>query len=115
MKWQKIIGWFLAISYGVGSPVFGIVEFRTGIFSQRFDYSSEFLFLVTGAQFVCALLLLSKRTAPWSAALLTVFSLGAVYSHFKIGSPLTAIPSAILTAMQVWYGYRIYRQNQESE
>lgn len=115
MKWQKIIGWFLTIAYGVGSPVFGIVEFRTGIFSQRFDYSPEFLFFVTATQFVCALLLFFRRLAPWSAALLTVFSLGAVYSHFKIGSPFTAIPSAIFTAMQVWYGYRIYRQNQELE
>lgn len=111
-KWRRFVGLFLVIAYGIGSPVFALVEFRSGLFSQRFDYSPEFLYLVSGAQFICALLLFSRRFALWSLALLTVLSLGAIYSHFRIHSPLTALPSLVFTALQIWYGYLIFRNRE---
>lgn len=108
-KWQIFVRWFLAVAYGIGSPVFAVAEAMTGVFSARFDYPPEFLYFVSAVQFACVLLLVFRRAVLMGLAALTVLSLGAVYSHFKIGSPLTAIPSLVFTAMQVWYGYRVYR------
>jgi len=108
-----IAGWFLMLSYAIGAPAYAIVEARTGLFSERFDYSPEFLYLVAGVQFVCALVLFVRAVAPWSSAVLTLLALGAVYSHFRIGSPLTSLPAVAYTLIQIWYGIRVYRQNQE--
>lgn len=112
-KWLQLARWFLAISYSIGSLAFAIAEFKLGIFSARFDYSPEFLFFVSAFQFTCALLLVFNRAVLWSLAGLTVMSLGAVYSHFKIGSPMTSIPSLAFTALQIWTGQRLIRSLQE--
>jgi hypothetical protein len=112
-RWQRLAGWFLFLSYAIGSPVFALVEARTGIFSERFDYPSAFLYLVSGAQFVCSLALFRSALAPWSAAILTILSVGAVYAHFRINSPATALPALMYTAIQVWYGVRMYRKHQK--
>lgn len=109
-KWQRIAGWFLFVSYAVGSPIFAIVEWRTGMFSERFDFPPEFLLLVSGTQFVCALVLFKRALAPWSLAVLTVLSIGAVYSHFRIGSPLTSLPALGYTALQAWYWVQVCRR-----
>ena len=106
-RWQRAAGWFLVISYAVGSPAFSIAEAMTGVISQRFDYSPEFLYLVGFTQFCCALALLKRSLVPWSCAILTVLSIGAVWSHLKIGSPLTGLPALGYTVIQVWYGYRV--------
>jgi hypothetical protein len=110
-RWQIIGGWFLTLSYVIGSPVFAIVEARTGMFSERFGYSAEFLYLVSGAQVACASVLFVRMLAPWSSVILTVLAFGAVISHFRIGSPLTALPALGYTLLQIWYGIRVYRSN----
>lgn len=110
-RWQRAAGWFLTISYGLGSPAYALVEARTGLFSARFDYPPEFLYLVSGIQFLCALVLFVRLLAPWSCAILTVLALGAVASHFRIDSPLTALPAVGYVLIQAWYGLRVYRQD----
>lgn len=108
-KFERIVGWLLFVSYAIGSPIGAIIEARTGAVSDRFDYSPEFLYLVSGLQFLCALVLFNRFLAPWSIGILTVISMGAVYSHFRIASPITSIPAILYTLIQVWYGVRVYR------
>jgi len=112
-KWQLIAGWFLTLSYAVGAPLYAIIEAKTGIFSERFDYSPAFLYFVAGTQFVCSLVLFVRFLAPWSIAVLTVLALGAVASHFRIDSPVTALPALGYTVIQIWFGIRVHRQNQD--
>lgn len=109
---QRGIGWFLLVSYAIGSPVGAMIEVRTGVISERFDYTPEFLYLVAAAQFACALVLFSRFLAPWGIGVLTIISLGAVYSHFKIESPATSLPAVAYTLIQIWYGIRIHREYQ---
>jgi hypothetical protein len=109
-RWQRVAGWFLFVSYAIGSPLFAMVEAKTGAFSERFDYPPEFLYLVSGVQFICALVLFRRALAPWSTVILTVLSLGAVVSHLRINSVATALPALIYTAIQAWYGSQMYRQ-----
>jgi len=110
-RWQRVAGWFLFLSYAIGSPIFAIVESKTGVFSERFNYPPEFLYLVSAVQFICALVLFRRALAPWSAVILTVFTVGAVISHLKINSPVTALPALMYTAVQIWYGSQMYRQH----
>jgi hypothetical protein len=110
-RWQLIAGWFLFLSYAIGSPVFAIIEAKTGLFSARFEYPPEFLYLVSGVQFVCSLMLFKRAVAPWSISVLTALTIGAVASHIRIDSPTTALPALAYTAIQIWYGFRMYRQH----
>ena len=110
-RWQLGIGWFLTLSYAIGAPAFSIAEAMTGVISSRFDYPPTFLYFVGGTQFLCSLVLFVRRLAPWSAAVLTVLAIGAVASHFRIGSPITSLPALIYVVLQCWYGVRVYRQN----
>jgi hypothetical protein len=64
------------------------------------------IYLVCIVQVVCAASVLVRRLAPWAAAALTVTTLGAVASHVRIGSPMTALPALIYTAVQLWFGFR---------
>jgi hypothetical protein len=95
---------FLALSYGIGAPVCGILEYRSQLFSHRFDLRPELVYLVFVVQFASAIAVLAPRLASWAAAALTVTTLGAVASHVRIGSPLTAMPALLYTAVQIWYG-----------
>ena len=110
--WRAVVFWFLVVSYTLGSLAFAIVEARTGLFSERFDYPATFLHLVSGIQVVCAAMLFVKKLAPWSLIVLTVISVGAVVSHFRIDSPLTSLPAVAYTAIQGWYWFHLYRQDQ---
>ena len=112
-KSSRVARWFLVVAYGLGSPAFGVAEALTGVFSARFDYSPEFIYFVSVTQFCSALLLALGRFRLASLCILTVMSLGAIYSHFKIGSPWTALPSTAFTVIQVWYGYLLLRSNQK--
>lgn len=96
-RWQRVAGWFLFLSYVVGSPVFAIVEAKTGLFSERFSYSSEFWYLVSATQFICSLALFTRALAPWSAMVLTFITAGAIFSHLKIDSAITALANQIVT------------------
>jgi len=84
------------------------------MFSDRFGYSSEFLYLVSATQLVCASVLFVRSLVPWSSAILAALAIGAVASHVRIHSPLTALPALGYTALQIWYGIRVYRQNRAS-
>jgi uncharacterized membrane protein YphA (DoxX/SURF4 family) len=110
--WPVVAFWFLVLSYTLGSLAFAIVEASTRLFSERFDYPPTFLHLVSGTQFVCAVMLFKGRIAPWSLIILTAISVGAVYSHFRIGSPVTSLPAVAYTMIQAWYWLYLYRQDQ---
>ena len=112
-RWHFVAGWFLLLSYAVGAPAFAIVEAKTGLFSARFDYAPEFLYLVSGAQFICSLVLFVRVLAPWSIIVLTVITIGAVFSHLRIDSVISALPAVIYMAIQIWYGFRAYRQHRD--
>lgn len=112
-KWQVAIGWFLLLSYAVGAPVYAIVEAYTGLFSERFNYPPVFLYFVSATQFVCALVLFVRKLAPWSSVILSILAVGAVFSHIRIGSAITALPAVAYTALQIWYGIRVHQQNRE--
>ena len=107
---QQFSGWFVFISYAVGSPAMIAVEFRGEVVSQRFGLMPEFVYVVGLVQFVCAFLLFSPRMATWSLATLSVLSAGAVGLHLKIGSPLTGVPALAYTALQVWIAIQAYRK-----
>lgn len=110
--WSAVTFWFLVLSYVIGSPAFAIIEARSGIFSEKFDYPAVFLYLVSAAQLVCALTLFWRRIARWGLVVLTVISLGAVASHFRIDSPVTSLPAVAYTVVQAWYWFYLWRQDQ---
>lgn len=95
---------FLAASYGIGAPWTALLEVRGAIFSERFDVPPPLIELTCVVQVVAAVGLFSRRFAPWAAAALTVITLGAIAAHFRIGSPATALPALVYTAVQVWLG-----------
>lgn len=103
-RWWRITAWILAISYGVGGPWMAVLEFRNQLFSTRFDWPPALIYVTCVIQFACAFAVLMPRFASLAAAGLTVTTLGAVVSHFRIGSPLTSIPAVLYTALQVWFG-----------
>ena len=108
---QRATVWFLTLSYAIGSPAFSVFEAQTGVISARFGYPPAFLYLVGATQFACALVLRRRSLAPWACAVLSVLSLGAAASHLRIHSPLTSIPALAYTAIQIWYGLSVYRDN----
>jgi hypothetical protein len=106
-RWLSIAAGFLAISYGVGAPLTAILEHRSHLLSRRFDLAPELVYLTCGVQLVCSIGVLVKPIASWAAVGLTVTTLGAIASHLRIGSPLTAVPAIIYTAVQVWFWRRV--------
>jgi len=87
----------------VGAAVVAFLEYNGQTLSERFDFPPELIYATCIVQLFCAVGLLLPRFASWAAALLTVISLGAVASHFRIGSPLTALPAFAYTVVQVWF------------
>lgn len=104
---HRVVAYFLAVSYGVGSPITAIWEYREDFFSQRFDLPPEVLYTAFIIQFICAFGVLSRRFAPWSALCLTVITIGAVYAHFRIGSPASSIAAFTYTCLQIWFWYSV--------
>jgi hypothetical protein len=109
-RWRRITAWFLAVSYGAGAPAMAMLEFRRHLFSQRFDWPPALIYMTCVVQLACALGVLAPRLAVASAVGLTVTTLGAVASHFRIGSPLAAAPALLYTAVQVWFGIESRRR-----
>ncbi len=101
----RVAEWFLAASYGIGAPVAAVLEYRAHALSQRFDYPPELIYLTCAVQLACAAAVLVRPLTPWAAAALTVTTVGAIASHLKIGSPLTAVPALLFTILQVWVGF----------
>jgi hypothetical protein len=110
----RIVAGFLAISYGLGAPLAAMLELRNHTFSLRFGLPQGLVYLTFAVQFVCALGVLVRPLASWAAATLTLTTLGAIALHVKTGSPLTALPAAVYTAVQVWFGLarRAWRDRQ---
>jgi DoxX-like family len=104
--WVTVAAGFLAVSYGLGAPLAAFLEYRGHTLSQRFGYPPELIYCVSAIQCLCAGGVLVRRLAPWVAGGLTVTTLGAIVSHLRIGSPLTALPAVFYTAVQVWFGLR---------
>jgi len=98
----RVVAWILAATYAVGAPAAAIFEYVGGALSARFGYPPEFIYLVSLVQFICAIGLTFRRYARPSAAVLTAIALGAVASHLRIGSPLTALPALVCVLVQVW-------------
>ena len=88
---HRIVAIILAVSYGFGSLITAFFEYREAFFSQRFDLPSELLYATFAIQFLCSIGVLSKQYAQWSAFCLTVTTIGAIYAHFRIDSPITSI------------------------
>jgi len=99
----RLVAWVLAISYMVGAPLAAFLEYNGQTLSERFDYPPGFIYATCIVQLFCSVGLLLPRLASWAAALLTVIALGAIASHLKIGSPLTALPAFAYAAVQVWF------------
>jgi len=97
------------VSYGLGAPVVTVLEYRSAVLSQRFALPATLIYVTAAVQVVCVPLLFSRRHTVKAAVALTVISLGAVFSHFRIGTPLTAIPAIGFTALQIWVAARVGR------
>ena len=100
----RIASWLLAISYFIGAPLVAFLEYNDQVFSQRFDLPAELIFVTCAVQLVSSIGVLIPRFASWAAAALTVTTLGAIASHIRIGSPMTAIAAVVYTVIQVWHG-----------
>jgi len=109
-KSLRVVYWLLFFSYLIGSPAMMVVEFRGQLLSERFGYVPEIIYIVGIVQVLSVLLLRVRPAALWSLVVLTVLSLGAVWSHLKIGSPLTSVPALVYTALQIWLGVYVYRK-----
>ncbi len=103
-RWVSRTGWLLAISYGVGAPLTAVIEYRGHAISQRFDIPVELVYATSLLQFGCALAVLVRPIASLAAAALTATTLGAIGLHLKSGSPMTAWPAVLFTAIQTWFG-----------
>ena len=108
-RWANLAGWFLVVTYGLGALVFALLEYFGQVMSARFDYPPLFIYLVSLIQVLCSVALLFPRWVLLSLAVFTILSLGAVASHFRIGSPITSLPAAAYTVIQIWLAYRIWR------
>ncbi len=97
---------FLAVSYAVGGPVVAFLEYNGQTLSQRFDLPPALIYLTAAVQLACAVGVLVRPVAVWAAGALTIITIGAVASHLRIGSPVTALPALFYTGVQVWFGLR---------
>lgn len=102
-KRLRTVAWVLAATYLIGAPVAGCLEYNGQVLSQRFDLPPPMIYATCAAQVVLAVGILSRKHAVWSATLLTVLAVGAVGSHLRIGSPLTALPALVYVAVQLWF------------
>ena len=90
-RWRRVAAGFLAVSYGIGAPLTAFLEFRSHTMSQRFGLPSELIYVTCAVQLVCAVGVLVGPFVSWAAAALTITTLGAIASHLRIGSPVTAL------------------------
>lgn len=103
-RWTRRIGWFLAMTYGVGAPITVIVEANSQALSERFELSPTLIYLTSALQLLCAFAIRRPRIATIAAAALCFTSIGAFGAHLRIGSPLTSLVAAVFSAVQIWYG-----------
>ena len=102
VKLIRGISIFLSLSYVIGAPYTMVLEYNDQLFSQRFSYPPEFIYLTCIVQFLCAIGILFRPLARWSSAMLSVITLGAIFTHFRMGSPINAIPALLYSVLQIW-------------
>lgn len=105
-RWVRVAAGFLAFSYAIGAPLTAYVEYTSHALSLRFGLPPALIYLTCVVQLLAAIGVVVRSLAPWAAAALTVITVGAIASHLKIGSPLTALPAVAYTVIQVWFGLR---------
>jgi hypothetical protein len=101
------VGWFLAVSYGIGAPLIAILQYSNSVLSARFDLPPWLIYLTAAIQLSCVPLILSRRYVRSAAFALSATTVGAAISHIRIGSPPTALPAVVYTAVQLWFGVRV--------
>lgn len=104
---HRFVAIILAVSYGLGGPITAVLEYREAFFSERFDLPPELLYATIVVQFICSIGILSKRFAQWAALCLTVTTIGAIYAHFRIGSPTTSLVAFAYSGLQIWFWYSL--------
>jgi len=102
-RWIRLAAIFLALSYGIGAPFAGFLEYRSHVISRHFGYPPWFIYAVGVFEFVCAVGVLIRPLAPWAAGGLTVMTVGAMGSHLRIGTPMRAVPALLFTVVQTWF------------
>lgn len=107
--WPRRLAWFLAVSYVAAAPVMVVLESRDALFSQRFDLPAWLIYGTVVVQVVSVVLIVSERHAQKAALVLSATTLGALFSHIRIGSPLTAIPALAFTVVQLWLAVQLGR------
>jgi len=108
-RWVRVAAGFLALSYAIGAPLTAYIEYTGHVLSVRFGLPPALVYLTCAVQLLASIGVLVRSLAPWAAAALTVITVGAIASHLKIGSPLTALPAVVYTVIQVWFGLRSRR------
>jgi uncharacterized membrane protein YphA (DoxX/SURF4 family) len=111
-RWVGIAAGFLAVSYGLGAPWTAFIEYREQVLSQRFDLPPELIYFTCAVQLACSIGVLIRPVASWAAAALTVITLGAIASHLRIASLVTAVPALFYTAVQIWFGLKSRAPNE---
>ena len=105
--WTRSVAWLLTASYGVGAPIVMVLEYRGALLSDRFDLPPSLIYLTSAIQVACVPFLFSRRHAAKAAVLLSILSLGAVFSHLRMESPLRAIPAVVFTGLQLWFAIQV--------
>ena len=102
VKLIRGISIFLSLSYFIGAPYTMVLEYNDQLLSHRFGYSPEIIYSICIVQFFCAIGLLFRSLTRWSTSILTVITFGAIFSHFRLGSPITAVPALFYSVLQIW-------------
>lgn len=103
-RWRRLALAFVALSYALAAPVVAVLECRYSLVSDRLDVPQDVVLLAAAVQLCCSVAILFRRTANVALAGLTVISVMAAAAHFEVGSPLTAVPAIVYTAIQAWLG-----------
>ena len=104
-RWARIAAWFLAVCYCLGAPVTAAAELQRHVLSQRFDLPPWVVYATCSLQLLCAVGVLARRFATCGALGLTATTIGAIGAHVRIGSPRTAVPALLFTALQLWLAW----------
>lgn len=96
----------------MGAPLTAFLEYRDQTLSSRFDLPTELIYFTCAIQLGCAIGILLRPFAFWSAGALTVITIGAIASHVRIGSPESAVVAVFYTALQIWFALKVRRRDQ---
>ena len=101
-RWARIATWVLVVFYALGIPLTSYLELAHHSVSRRFGLPPWLPWATAAVQVVCTIGLARRRTASGAALGLSVTTIGAIGAHLRIGSPRTALPALVCTALQLW-------------